>query len=773
MRAGTSISSDCGSRLRVLCASVVKKAWPHLVFLVVLLVFFRREIFAGELLCMGDVLDQNYPAKAYFREMVLGGRLPLWAPQVSAGLPFLAEGQVGSLYPWHWLFFLPLSVFAAYNLNIILHFIIGFYGAYRFLRSLGLMRHSSLMGGVIFVFSGFPLFHLGHVNMFCVAFYLPYLLYLTDSYLLGRGRAVVNLLVLALLFSVQIFLAHPQFVFYNLVFVVAYFLARLLTGEGKGRGVKALAYFAALAFALLLSAVQFLPTLELAMISRGGGDMLRRIPAMRLNYYLVADLAHQVLPYYHLADNGAPVYSGSYFGILPLLFLPLALVVRRKGLGFFKAALAVSFLLMFKPIAAGLPFFTALTTLGGQLSNPVRLSFYAIFAVSILAAAACEDCFYGRSAVGARKRWLPPLAWSLLALVVVAAAFAPAGVLTRGPLRMVNWQLWMIMLAVLVIVLARLRPDLGKGLAACALGLLICDLLVFGSGRSPYRGEAELERKSSILDSVGEDTRLFSYSYYGLERRDKAEQVPFNSSLLYGVNSFTGYTPLSLKRWREYAVLLEIFLELGLEKKLPLAIAEEMMRSANIAYLTTNARFNHASWRLVSPLGLYRIDSVLPRAFICARPSRAEGKLAAIKGLLGQRYPSSFYAKFVLPLLNTDEAQGAGSLIALERQGRARLLSAGPHELVVEVESAHGGYLVLSDTYYPGWRASVDGVAAEIERANYLFRAVKVGKGEHEVRFLYRPASFLAGLFLTLLSLFVVSLYLGARAARSAHGKRS
>ena len=68
-----------------------------------------------------------------------------------------------------------------------------------------------------------------------------------------------------------------------------------------------------------------------------------------------------------------------------------------------------------------------------------------------------------------------------------------------------------------------------------------------------------------------------------------------------------------------------------------------------------------------------------------------------------------------------------------------------PARIDIKVQAAAPALLVLSDLFYPGWEATVDGRPAEILRANYVMRAVAIPEGAHEVRFLYRPASFRAG----------------------------
>jgi uncharacterized membrane protein YfhO len=76
-----------------------------------------------------------------------------------------------------------------------------------------------------------------------------------------------------------------------------------------------------------------------------------------------------------------------------------------------------------------------------------------------------------------------------------------------------------------------------------------------------------------------------------------------------------------------------------------------------------------------------------------------------------------------------------------------------------------GGYVVLADTYYPGWRAAVDGVPAPIYAANGTFRAVFVEDGSHRVEFDYEPRGVRVGAAVTFASLaLVLALALASRA---------
>jgi hypothetical protein len=75
---------------------------------------------------------------------------------------------------------------------------------------------------------------------------------------------------------------------------------------------------------------------------------------------------------------------------------------------------------------------------------------------------------------------------------------------------------------------------------------------------------------------------------------------------------------------------------------------------------------------------------------------------------------------------------------------------ADPDALLLDAQLTAPGLVVLADTYYPGWTATVDGAAAPIYPANLLFRAVAVPAGRHTIAFRYAPRSLTYGWWIAL-----------------------
>jgi hypothetical protein len=89
--------------------------------------------------------------------------------------------------------------------------------------------------------------------------------------------------------------------------------------------------------------------------------------------------------------------------------------------------------------------------------------------------------------------------------------------------------------------------------------------------------------------------------------------------------------------------------------------------------------------------------------------------------------------------------EGIADVCAPQDSADIRILSSAANRINLEFSSPDPGYLIIADVWYPGWRAYVDGTPFPLSRANYLFKAVSVPKGEHEVTVIYQPTLIYVG----------------------------
>ncbi len=139
---------------------------------------------------------------------------------------------------------------------------------------------------------------------------------------------------------------------------------------------------------------------------------------------------------------------------------------------------------------------------------------------------------------------------------------------------------------------------------------------------------------------------------------------------------------------------------------------------------------------------IYENLDVLPRTFVVheSRFFAQEGQV-----LEAMQDPSFDPAEEVLLFGEATEIASLGE----GGTDEVRLLSYEPERVVIEAHLGEPGYLVLTDAYYPGWHAILDGQAAAILRADYYFRAVLLPEGEHRLEFVYDPLSLRLGVFLS------------------------
>jgi hypothetical protein len=249
-----------------------------LAFLVGLVcVVFRQIALEGRVLAGFDAEAYFYPNAAYLVSSLRSFRLPLWNPYLFAGVPFLANSQVGALYPPNYLYALgPISVVASYLIvGHLIWFAIGMYVLARV--SLGLERFGACVAAAVASTSGLTGGMVGHINQVEALAWAPISIVLVER---GVAHRSFRMAVLAAIpISLALFAGHAQVVYLTLAFAVTAGISRYIqmswaSCQIRRRSLVArdLAAGAGLVLAgpiiaLFTSAAQLLPTLELTRAS--------------------------------------------------------------------------------------------------------------------------------------------------------------------------------------------------------------------------------------------------------------------------------------------------------------------------------------------------------------------------------------------------------------------------------------------------------------------------------------------------------------------------
>jgi hypothetical protein len=173
--------------------------------------------------------------------------------------------------------------------------------------------------------------------------------------------------------------------------------------------------------------------------------------------------------------------------------------------------------------------------------------------------------------------------------------------------------------------------------------------------------------------------------------------------------------------------------------------------------------------KIFKEVHVYERYHYLPRAFMVYQSRVLRDKSEIEKVLTSEEFDP-----FNEVILETEQSEAL-----TEKEPRSgtdpqvRIASYDTNDITVEVDNPADGFLVLSEIYYPGWKAFVDGRETKVLKADYALRAIQLSEGKHTVRFTFDPLSFKIGALLSILGLGVLFLVVATHASPLLKARRA
>lgn len=532
--------------------------WLALAFVALLpfVVYWRATLGVG-MFFFGDIARFFFPTRVLYAQALQQGRLPLWQPEILAGIPLVAEMQTGALYPLHLLLYRFLPTDLALNYDILLHLALLGAGTFLFARIKRISTVGAVLAALAMTLGGFGAARITHPNVLSVAAWLPWLLYFYEQWRLGYKRIWMWLL-LVLTFALQWLGGHPQFALINcIVFgvyvVVMPFLDAPSFKVSWAQSLTVAYALGALLLGTLLASAQLLPTYEFSQQSaRAGG----------VDAEFFATFSYNPL---YLALMGAPFLRGNpypntsveviaYIGILPLVLTVAAVFLKRDRMTWFWVAVAAGALLLafggntpIYPALRGLPLFNLFRV-------PARFLYPFAFALALLAGIGF-DALLARARAGVMMQSARIVlgATAVLAIVILVLV----NVLTVE-MWLDAWRALPVMFGALAFLLVLRASRISAAFfAAAALGLTLIDLLsfsaVYAQTYNQIAPRAEIFPRPRVLDhlSIANNERILTSEWILPWTSVMNASLFPNLNAAHGVTAAHGYTPLTPKNTRE------------------------------------------------------------------------------------------------------------------------------------------------------------------------------------------------------------------------------
>jgi len=678
-------------------------------------------------------------------EMLEDGEWPLWNPLQLGGMPLLANSQNAIMYPPR-LIHLVTDPYVGTTIYILLKLWLCGFTAYLLGRGIGLSVGPSQFLSVGWMLCAYNQ-HWAYWPPPDVSPWAPLVL-LGAEWILG-GRYRKGFFTVSLGATLLLLAGHPETAFGQGLGIGIYFLFRLFVLWRKRawpwRHVAVAG--AAWGMALLASAAAVLPLLEYLPLSEqfmsrpGEALAVEFAPALSYISFWIPRFFGALPDYNYWGESSANFVNTLYLGMATWVGISL-LLTRRSSQTLHTRPICLAIAVVFSgAMAFPLPFMRWIQELP-ILDSMWRFYYlpFALLGVLVLGAMGIQAWFDGRKEV--RDLQWPAVFMALIFLVVLATAyFQLAELLTNEVFGYVLIQIaiaaGLVLLCFVLLVLAT-RNDQVRRAAPYALALILAvDLLYAARDLRPTCRREQLFFDTALTDYLRELPQ---------PARVRVGPSRIQPGLLqhYGIEQWNGYDGIMPYRSRVFFT-----------RTYASGAWRRIHRIVGIDYylFPDNIEQHHELYARLERVGVMdgilvmRDPEALPRAFLVGALRPVPNQEALLSAIAEPEFDP------LREVLTESPPASAWPENSGKELGRTTVRIHEPNRVVVDVEASESCVLVLSDTYFPGWKARVDGAIAPIFPAYFAFRGVVIPSGQHVVEFVYEPLPFRVGLAVSTIAL--------------------
>jgi hypothetical protein len=758
-----------------------------------------------------DNAQQFYPLAVYLQDALSFGEIPQWWHQAGSGIPMHAQGQAALYHPIHLLFSFIFSPPVAFMLEIGCYLAIAGLSTYLFLREFHLHRTACLVGSLCQMFGSFSIVFIRNITIHRAFCLLPLAMFLAERFI-ARGSILYGFAT-SIVIGMQFLAGHPVSAIVTVIATSVYIICRILQKSWhihdtlqqtwRQLGIAITRWGTVIALGFGVACIQIVPQLLHVdqSIRQGGLDFEYATNSLAAHLKFLPQI---LFPYVYKQGDwlASPVYGGSYFnaapmmgiyvGMFPIIVVMICLCFRKRwpDPGW---PLIISLIL-----ATGLslggetPLFPALWSLPGMhgIRYPSRFLMWTEFCLACLAA-------LGLHKLITHSRLRRPRIRTSLPLVAIA-----------GCVLLVSFLLWDyrasnvyvqenlhsgIVLSLILFIMAMgfawsilyTRRFYQNAALFFTLLFVFADLMFFRLNYAPTVAIDDVMTPPPIVEFLKKDhdqfrvMSLVSWEQGSNRNEDMYEFLLPYTCTIWGIETAGDYSSLMIKRY--YAIHDSIVWELLNSSSAAEKLAD-YLGTLNVKYvLVPKKDVTLLGWKKVFETErtiVWKNPAFMTRFYLVGNiisenievrddwTDKSIKRLAHYNSIKPDWWTIRKDAQIVDNIMSnpvdyrTTAVVEGNDLPDLSNIGLRSKVIAGPQQtdaMSFEVKSLKPALLVISNNFYPGWTATVNGQPARIYRTNYVGMGILVPEGESKVILRFISPGYKIGFWISLISIVLLA----------------